>query len=58
LHEGRCLDTPLTTVAQNREEMGRKAISLLLDRIKKPNSRRKEALIETKFINRASCCGV
>ncbi len=58
LHEGRCLDTPLTTVAQGREEMGRKAISLLLARIKKPNSQQKEALIETKLINRASCFGV
>jgi len=58
LHEGRCLDTPLTTVAQDREEMGRTAISILLNRIKKPNSRRKEVLTKTKLIERKSCCQV
>ncbi|RLD12056.1 MAG: hypothetical protein DRI44_02050 [Chlamydiae bacterium] len=58
LHEGKFLDTPLTTVAQNKEEMGRKAITLLLDRIKKPNSRRKELLVKTKLIERKSCAPI
>jgi len=56
LHEGRCLDTPLTTIAQDREKIGREAITILLNRIKDPTSKRKEILIETKLIKRKSCC--
>jgi len=55
LHEGRCLDTPLTTIAQNREKMGRKSVSILLNKIKKPNIPNKEILIETKLVERKSC---
>ena len=55
LHEGKFLDTPLTTVAQNKEEMGRKAVELLLERISKPSSRRKEILMKTELVERRTC---
>ena len=55
LHEGKYLDTPLTTVAQNKEDMGRKAVELLLERIAKPTSRRKEILMKTELVERGTC---
>jgi DNA-binding LacI/PurR family transcriptional regulator len=49
------LRPPLTTVAQPALEVGRMAAELLLDRIRKPDQPRKEVVLETRLIVRASC---
>jgi DNA-binding LacI/PurR family transcriptional regulator len=49
------LRPPLTTVAQPALEVGRTAAELLLDRIRKPEQPRKQVVLETQLIVRASC---
>lgn len=49
------LRPPLTTVAQPAFEVGRTAAELLLDRIQKPTMTRRQIVLETRLIIRASC---
>lgn len=48
------LRPPLTTVAQPAFDVGRNAAQLLLDRIRKPELPRKQVVLETNFMVRAS----
>jgi DNA-binding LacI/PurR family transcriptional regulator len=48
------LRPPLTTVAQPALEVGRTSAQLLLDRIRKPDQPRKQVVLETQLIVRAS----
>lgn len=55
LREGRLLDTPLTTVTQDTETMGRTAVKLLLKRMDKPQRRRRRVLLDPELTVKASC---
>jgi DNA-binding LacI/PurR family transcriptional regulator len=56
LHEGRWLDTPLTTVTQDRETMGRAAVQLLCRRMEAPQRDVERVLLTPQLTIRASCC--
>jgi DNA-binding LacI/PurR family transcriptional regulator len=49
------LRPPLTTVAQPALEVGQTAAQLLLDRIRKPDQPRRQVVLETHLMVRASC---
>lgn len=49
------LDVPLTTVAQQREEMGRRATRLLLDMIRSNGATPRGIVLETHLVVRKSC---
>jgi LacI family transcriptional regulator len=49
------LRPPLTTVAQPATEVGRTSAELLLQRIRTPDQPRKQIMLETRLIIRASC---
>jgi DNA-binding LacI/PurR family transcriptional regulator len=49
------LRPPLTTVAQPAIEVGQTAAQLLLDRLRKPDQPRKQIVLETHLMVRASC---
>jgi len=54
LFEGKWFDPPLTTMTQKMEEMGGRAVNMLLERIKHPKNPVKEILLEPELTIRAS----
>jgi DNA-binding LacI/PurR family transcriptional regulator len=49
------LRPPLTTVAQPANDVGRTSAELLLERLRNPDQPRKQIVLETQLIVRASC---
>jgi GntR family transcriptional regulator, arabinose operon transcriptional repressor len=49
------LPVPLTTVHQPCREIGRAAISAMLERIKDPNMLARDILLDCRLVVRASC---
>ena len=54
LHEGEWLETPLTTVRQDREGMGRAAVRLLLDRAAHPERPPRRLLLKPQLVVNAT----
>lgn len=55
LHVSKWFDPPLTTMTQKMEEMGGRAVALLLERIKNPKGTIQEILLKPELTIRASC---
>jgi DNA-binding LacI/PurR family transcriptional regulator len=55
LHEGTWLEQPLTTVAQDREGMGRQAVEFLLQRLQQPALAPRTVLLKPTLVTRATC---
>ncbi|MCX7005438.1 MAG: substrate-binding domain-containing protein [bacterium] len=55
LHEGTWLEKPLTTVAQDREGMGRQAVAFLLQRLQQPALAPRKLLLKPTLVTRATC---
>ena len=55
LHEGKWLDTPLTTVTQKLDRMGRQAVELLLQRMRNTAAPCQQVLLDPELTIRASC---
>ena len=49
------IDVPLTTVAQQKEEMGRRATELLIDMIRTKSTSARGIVLETRLVVRKSC---
>jgi DNA-binding LacI/PurR family transcriptional regulator len=52
------LQPPLSVVAQPAYEMGEKAATVLLERIRQPGLPRRQILLKTELIMRESCCSL